>query len=82
LPSQITGANSRCAGLLGGLMNTLLSPVARLFAYRITGSMHDPKSEPVYIPKFMLVPFSPIQSLGELFSSGPAKTNAPSVEIK
>jgi hypothetical protein len=83
LDARVIAEPLRDTPVLGSLMNTLLSPVARLFAYRITGTMHHPKSEPVYIPKFMLVPFSPIQSLGELFSSGPAKTNAPPpVEIK
>src|SRR6478736_3980509 len=83
LNARVIAEPLRDTPVLGGLMNTLLSPVARLFAYHITGPMHDLTSEPVYIPKFMLVPFSPIQSLGELFSSSPAKTNAPPpVEIK
>lgn len=77
LNARVIAEPLRDTPVVGGVMSTLLSPVARLFAYRITGTMHDPKSEPVYIPKFLMVPFSPFQSLGELFSSEPAKTNAP-----
>lgn len=67
--------------VVGPVVSTILSPVAKLFAYRITGTMKEPKSEPSYIPGPVMIIFSPFQSLGELFTPTPAKTNAP-VEIK
>lgn len=67
--------------VVGSVVSTILSPVARLFAYRITGTMKDPKSDAIYVPKILMMSLSPFQSLGELFAPGPAKTNAPG-EIK
>jgi hypothetical protein len=78
LNAKIIAEPLRDTPVVGSVMSTILSPVARLFAYRITGTMHEPKSEPVYIPKLLMVPFSPFQSLGELFSSPAARSNAPS----
>jgi hypothetical protein len=63
--------------VVGPVVSSILSPVARLFAYRITGTMKDPKSEPTHIPGPMMYLFSPFQSLGELFSNPADKTTAP-----
>lgn len=76
LNSRITAEPLRDTPVVGTVVSTILSPVARLFAYRITGTMHNPKSEPIYIPRILLVPFSPFQTIGNLFSSEPAKTEA------
>ena len=71
--------------VVGPIVSTILSPVAKLFAYKIRGTMSEPIIKPENIPGFLMVPFSPFQSIGRLFSSEPAKinttTNAP-VEIK
>lgn len=71
--------------VVGPIVSTILSPVAKLFAYKIRGTMSEPIIKPENIPGFLMVPFSPFQSIGKLFSSEPAKvsspTNAP-VEIK
>lgn len=62
--------------VVGSVVSTLLSPVAKLFTYKIRGTMSEPKIETVYIPGFLMVPFSPFQSIGKLFSSEPTKANA------
>lgn len=77
LSARVIAEPLRDTPVVGTVVSTILSPVARLFAYRITGSMHDPKSEPIYIPAPVMYLFSPFQSLGELFSNPPAQTNAP-----
>jgi hypothetical protein len=81
LNARVIAEPLRDTPVVGTVVSTILSPVAKLFAYRITGTMKDPKSEPIYIPKLLLVPFSPFQSLGELFSPAPAKFESPA-EIK
>ena len=44
--------------LLGPIVSTVLWPVTKLFEYKVTGTLDDPKAEPVYlIPKVMLLPF-------------------------
>jgi hypothetical protein len=61
---------------IGPLLSTVLWPVSKLFEYQITGTLSHPKSEPVYVPKFLLLPLHPIRSLEEMFP-GDTNTNAP-----
>jgi hypothetical protein len=71
--------------VVGPIMSTILSPVAKLFSYKIRGTMSEPNIKPENIPGFLMVPLSPFESIGKMFSSEPAKinlkTNAP-VELK
>ena len=66
--------------LVGPIVSTVFWPVTKLFEYRITGTLSQPKSDPVYIvPKVMLFPFHPLRTLKGLLpedSSG-SRTNAP-----
>jgi AsmA-like C-terminal region len=63
--------------VVGPLISTALWPVSKLFEYQITGTLAKPKSEPLYVPKFLLLPLHPIRSLEEMFPVN-AGTNAPS----
>ena len=70
--------------LVGPLVSFALWPVTKLFEYRVTGSLGDPKAEPKYlIPKVMLLPFQlpfhPIRTLKGLLPEdhGASRTNAP-----
>jgi len=66
--------------LLGPLVSTVLWPVTKLFEYQLSGSLSQPKTDPVYfIPKIVLMPFHPFRSLKELVpeDSGPVRTNSP-----
>jgi hypothetical protein len=76
--ARVTAEPLRGTPLLGPVVNVALWPVTRLFQYKITGSLADPKPEPVYIPKILLSPF---KTLEDLFTPGPGFTNAPP-EIK
>ena len=60
--------------VFGWLVSAALSPVSKIFECRVTGTLGKPKPEPIYIPKFLLAPLHPIQSLEEFFST---PTNAP-----
>jgi AsmA-like protein len=54
---------------LGPLMSLVLWPVTKLFEYRVTGSITEPKTEPVFlIPKVVLMPFHPLRTLKGIFS--------------
>jgi hypothetical protein len=61
--------------VLGWLVSTALSPVSKMFECRVTGTLGQPKPEPVYVPGFLLAPLHPIQAM-EKFFSVPA-TNVP-----
>ncbi len=50
-------------------------PFTKLFEYRVTGTLDTPKADPLYIlPKMVLMPFHPIRTLKDVFSSPEPKT--------
>ena len=53
--------------------------MSKIFEYKVTGTLAEPKSETVYIPKVLTMPLHPFRTLEELFSGGSNKTNAPPV---
>ncbi|PYJ06486.1 MAG: hypothetical protein DME25_06590 [Verrucomicrobia bacterium] len=66
--------------VVGPLVSAALWPVTKAFEYKVSGSLNQPKAEPVYlIPKIVLMPFHPFQSLKGLFPEEPGggPTNAP-----
>jgi len=62
---------------IGLLISKIFWPVTKIFEYRVSGTIQDPKTEPVYIiPKLILFPFQPIKTIRDLFSpsdAGPKK---------
>ena len=53
--------------LVGPLVSTVLWPVTKMFEYKVSGTLSQPKLEPVYlIPKLMLMPFHPLRTLKSL----------------
>lgn len=53
---------------LGFVISKVFWPVTKLFEYRVTGKLANPKTEQVYaISKVLLFPFQPIKTLKELF---------------
>lgn len=66
--------------IFGPLVNLALWPVTKMFEYKISGTLADPKSEPVYLPtKLLMVPLHPIQTLQGLFTTESPKTNGPPI---
>jgi hypothetical protein len=63
--------------VVGPLVSTVLWPVSKLFEYKITGTLKNPKGEPVYVPKLLLLPLHPIRTLEGIFPGGEIETNAP-----
>ena len=58
--------------LVGPLVSTVFWPVSKLFEYRVSGNLSDPKTEPVFlIPKIMLLPFHPLRTLKGLKPEDP-----------
>lgn len=58
--------------LVGPLVSTVFWPVTKLFEYRVTGNLADPKTQPVFIiPKIMLLPFRPFRTLKALMPEDP-----------
>lgn len=64
--------------LVGRFFNFAFSPLTKLFEYRITGTVREPKSEPLYfVPKLLLKPLRPFKTLRELFPTEPAPPGNP-----
>ncbi len=65
--------------VIGRVLSLALWPVTKVFEYKLTGTLHQPKSEPVFfIPKILLLPFHPIGAVKSFFpESNPNPTNAP-----
>jgi hypothetical protein len=74
--------------LVGPVVSTVLWPVTKLFDYKVTGTLGDPKATPVYIiPKVMLfpfqVPFHPLRTLRGLLpeDTTSSRTNGPPLNL-
>jgi hypothetical protein len=68
--------------VVGPIISTVFGPVSKLFEYKVSGTLSQPKTEPVFfIPKIVLMPFHPLRTLKELFPQEPPapETNAPPV---
>lgn len=48
---------------LGGVMSKVLSPMTKLFEYEISGTLGEPVGRPLYVPKWLLAPLTPVQSV-------------------
>jgi hypothetical protein len=76
----------RDAWLIGPAISMMLSPVTKLFENQVTGTLSDPKTGPVFIPKAVLLPFQlslhPFRTLKELMTEDNAAypTNWPAIK--
>jgi hypothetical protein len=76
--SRVRAELLRNTWFIGPVVSTALWPVSKLFEYKVTGTLADPKLEPVYlVPKIFLAPLHPIKSIKEIFPPSAASTNAP-----
>jgi hypothetical protein len=63
--------------LIGPVVSKVLWPVSKLFECQVTGTLKNPKSEPVYVPKLLLWPLlHPIRTFEEILP-GDALPNPP-----
>ena len=45
---------------IGPVLSFMLWPVSKVFEYRVTGTLDQPRSEPIFIvPRILLMPFRP-----------------------
>lgn len=82
LNAKVTAQALHNIWVIGPLVSTLVYPVTKIFEYKITGTLENPKSEPLYmpgiVPKILSIPFHPIRTLEGLFpSGGTTSTNTP-----
>lgn len=49
--------------LVGRIVSLALTPISKIFEYRVTGTLSEPQSEPVYIPDFLMMTLRPFHSI-------------------
>jgi hypothetical protein len=56
--------------LPGKVFGLALTPLTKLLEYKVTGTLGNPKSQPLYmLPKVLLLPLHPIKAIKDLFPS-------------
>jgi hypothetical protein len=68
--------------LIGPVVSTVFWPVTKLFEYQVSGTLGQPKLDPVYfVPKIVQMPFHPFRTLKEMMPEDPSRsgTNGPPV---
>jgi hypothetical protein len=67
--------------VVGPVLSLALWPVSKTFEYRITGSIHKPKSEPIFIPKIFFFPLHPVQTIKDMMpeQNGTSTNSTPGV---
>jgi AsmA-like C-terminal region len=76
--AHVTAHLLRDTPVIGSLVSTVFWPVSKLFEYRVTGPLDNPKSEPIYVlPKLLLFPLHPIRTLEDMIPAGGSVTNRP-----
>ncbi|MBM3836821.1 MAG: hypothetical protein FJ398_02460 [Verrucomicrobia bacterium] len=53
----------RDAWAVGRLLSLALWPVTKVFEYKVTGTLNHPKTELLYFPRFLMLPFRPLKVL-------------------
>lgn len=54
--------------VVGRIISLALWPVSKILEYRVSGTLNQPKADPLYIPKLLLAPLRPFRTLRDLFS--------------
>jgi hypothetical protein len=71
--AKVEAALLRNIPAIGPLMTIVLWPVTKLFEYRVTGTLSQPKTEPMFlVPRIVLMPFHPLRTLRGLFPEEPS----------
>ena len=71
--------------VIGPLVSLALTPISKVFEYKVTGTLGKPETEPVYIPNFLMMTLRPFHSLKEALTPEKTETEPapnPSVEQK
>lgn len=77
--ARVEASLLRDAWVVGRLVSLALWPVTKIMEYKVSGTLNNPKTEPIYIPKVLLMPLHPIRTIEDLLTPEAAETNAPPV---
>ena len=63
--------------LVGPLVSLVFKPLTKLFEYKVTGTLSQPRKEPLHIPKPLQLPLRPWQTLKDMFGGEGAGDQPP-----
>jgi hypothetical protein len=66
----------RDAWVIGRIVSLALTPLTKIFEYKVSGTVGDPKMQPLYIPKFLMMTLRPFHTLKSLLPGKPAEQGA------
>jgi hypothetical protein len=69
-------------GGVGLVLSVALKPLSKIFEYKVTGTIDDPKSEPVYIPTILMKVLRPFHTLKEMLPETKKDAETKSPETK
>ncbi|MBI5772704.1 MAG: hypothetical protein HZA89_03050 [Verrucomicrobia bacterium] len=73
--ATVTAEMFRDMWLLGRLLSLATMPLTKIFEYKVAGTLAQPKTDPLYVPKLFLLPLHPIKTLKDIFTpDGDGKT--------
>jgi hypothetical protein len=72
--ARLTAQPLRNTWVVGPVVSTVLWPVSKALEYQVTGTLKNPHTAPVYVPKFLMMPLHPIRTIEGMF---PGDNNAP-----
>lgn len=67
----------RDAWLVGRVLSLALWPVSKIFEFHITGTLSQPRAEPLHIPRVLTIPLRPWQTLRGVFEPAPSGQGPP-----
>jgi hypothetical protein len=70
--------------VLGPVLSVALAPLTKLFEFKVTGTLAEPKKEPVVpvIPRLLMMPFSPFQTLKDMMPVDKPPATSPPPETR
>ena len=77
LNARVEARLLRDAWVIGPLVSLIFSPLTKILEYEVTGTLGDPRLEPIYIPKPFQAPLDPLGTLREMFRQPPSQIPPP-----
>lgn len=74
--ATVTAEMFRDTWLLGRIISLATMPLTKVFEYKVTGTLAQPKTDPLYVPKLLLLPLHPLKTLKDIFTPDePTRSN-------
>ncbi len=81
--ARVEASLFRDVWLVGRIFSIALMPLTKVFEYQVTGTLAQPKTQPLYIiPKVIMAPLHPLKTIKDIFTPEPTKPAEPAKDEK